>query len=511
MKTLKYTILLAAALAVAGNCAEAQITVSNRQSYSNSNGTRVIERVYGSNELVFYYDKTTHKNVFLFPWTKSSGTVNKFSFPDESGPQGSFYYTINDIVVIGEMCYFCGKKKFENGYEYDLNNIPHVVFDSVGFVGRFSLSNVTSFMGSSLKYQVRTLDGTVNILRMDKHTDINSDTLLAMVGVTNDLTNGVARTTCLVFMHGAGSSWHYNVRKSSNDSETFTDIVFTDKYVVAVSKLQGDSLKFCLRGGSLHDVYGSDDYSALDDMNQFNTSNMYVYSLGSLTPTWHYDNVQMKLCSIPATDQFHVAYETFFPNPIYGVTQNNVSVFQMDASLMPSNQNRIYMNLAQFVRNSISDTGTFADIALVPYTSSTALLHRTTNGSLKSILQIASWSPIGTVKSYTSSTETLKSIDVMDGRHVYGAGHAPGSNDNIVGFYQDANNFSTTCYDTTSHSAYPLYPVVTSAMATSTLIEHRNNDDLPWPSGGVQVNGTSIARGFPCTKVVYIIGPIINK
>lgn len=489
MKTLKYTILIAMVLAVTGNFVKAQ-TTSRIQSFDNAHGPRVITRVYSSGRLVHYFSKPDNKNVFLFPYPSiNNSNVRRFIFPTESNAQGSIYYTINDVTVIGGMCYFCGKKKFENGYQYDLNNNIIITYDSIGFVGRFQLSNLSS----AIKYQIRTISGTVNILRMDKHTDPNSDTLLAMVGVAND----IAKPTCLVFMHGSGSSWYYNVRKSTDASETFTDIVFTSKYVVAVSKLQGESLKFCLRSADIDDAYCLHDYSTLNNLKQFNTSTLYDPYSSNQSPTWHYDNVQMRMCKIPESDEFCVAYESFYPYPWYGITKNSISLYRMEMSQFYSNQ--ITMTNAQLVRGDISDTGTFADIEFVSYANSTALLHQTSNGSIKSILQLASWSTIGALSSCKSSTESLKSMDVSNNRYLYAAGNIPGNSNMIAKIFQDEAFPSNSCFDQVSLTALQLSPMIIPNTLTPNLSEQVSGY-VTWASGGVQVNVTSDSRSILCPQ-----------
>lgn len=490
MKIFRYTILLMLALIAGGNYVEAQ-TTSRIQSFNSARGSRTITRVQGSTRLVHYFSKPDNRNVFLFPPTSlNNSSVKRFIFPVESTPQGNIYYTINDIVIVGDMCYFCGKKKFENGYQYDLNNNIIIMYDSVGFVGRFSISNANSI----LKYTIRSINGTVNILRMDIHTDLNSDTLLAMVGVTN----GVTKTSCLVFMNGAGSSWYYNVRKSTNTLETITDITFIEKHVVAVSKLQGEPQKFYLRSSEIDDI-NNYQYSALDNLKQYNTVSMYDPYSSPYSPTWHYDNVQMRLCRVSNDYDFYVAYESFLPNPLYGLAKNSISLYHMEIS--QANSNQINMLNAQLVRGDMVDTGTFVDIASVPYTNSTALLHQTTNSSatVKSILQLASWSTIGALSSLVSSTETLKSIDVLNNRYVYSAGNIPGNNDMIFKLYQDALYPSSSCLNSANLLALPLSLTATQDILATPLVQH-HSESATWASGGTQVNVTNDIRSILCSQ-----------
>lgn len=355
-------------------------------------------------------------------------------------------------------------------------------------------------------YSMRTITGTVDIKRMDKYTDENrSDTLLVMAGVANNAT----RSSCLIFMKGAGSSWQSHVRLASSMSETFTDVIFTAKSIVAVSREQGENLKFYLRSAITEEVFDNQYYSDLNNRNEFNTGSMYIGSVPNTTPTWHYDNVQMRLCSIPELDEFCVAYESFFPNPTYGVTKNNISLYKMDATDANINMNRIDMLSAQFVNGDISDTGTFTDMSFLSYNNSTLLLHQTTSGTAtsKSILQFASWSNIGTITNSVTPDISFKSVDVKDGRYVYASGIIPGSNDRVVRYYQDINYLNSingACYDTMALNAYALTPNQISTISSQTLQWHAATS-LLWGTAHT-VNATSAFFMDNCLHAAWIIG-----
>ena len=506
MKYLKYCVLLIMVLVFIQHHIQAQSVISSESVLSNLSGIRTISRVFGSpaKTMTYYYEKTSYKNVFVFPNTSPFNMANRFALPDEAGVGGGITYTINDIVIIGEMCYFCGKKKFENGYQYDLNNNIIIMYDSVGFVGRFSLSNVTPSSGASLKYSMRTIAGTLDIKQMDKYTSVNrQDTLLGMTGVAND----ASKTSCLIFMKGAGSAWQSHVRLASSTTETFTDVIFTDKRIVAVSRKQGETMKFYLRSAITEDVFDNQLYSDLDDMNEFFTGGMHVW-FSSDTPTWHYDNVQMRLCSIPESDEFYVAHESFFPIPTYGVTKNNISLYKMDAQNAQYQMNRIDMPTAQFVEGDISDTGTFADMAFLNYNNSTStlLLHQTTNSTAtyKSILQVASWSNIGTITNLVNSSNSFKSIDVRENRYIYASGIMPGSNDKIVRLFQDAVFLGGSCYGTASLAAYEMTPCPIS-MVIATPLQWHSATSLQWGTSSM-VNATSVPVTDNCMKVSWTFG-----
>ena len=74
MKHLKSLILLMVILAYTNYRAQAQIVMSSDNSFSNLSGIRTISRSFGSpaKVMTYYYEKTTYKNVFVFPNSSSS-------------------------------------------------------------------------------------------------------------------------------------------------------------------------------------------------------------------------------------------------------------------------------------------------------------------------------------------------------------------------------------------------------------------------------------------------------
>ena len=93
--------------------------------------------------------------------------------------EGLISYKINDMRVIGYMCYFCGVRKYSHN---DPETGLHVT-DSIGFLGRFHLDSLG--FGQTVQYHLKLVRETKSLDRMATYAAGN-DTVIAMIGIVDE-------------------------------------------------------------------------------------------------------------------------------------------------------------------------------------------------------------------------------------------------------------------------------------------------------------------------------------
>lgn len=305
MNKLVLFALLFFVLSLAEGAGAQTVTFSRTRTLEKPRGEDVFVRFFGNNGDMLVYNRETNTNseVFTCRITPGHPSANRYVIPSENNMYGGVKYRVTDMEIVGQMCYFCGQKSyFVMGL--DMNGYPYMVPESRGFVGQISLDHMTDAQGSTA-HRMTELSFTKEVTRIDARIDPEApaDTLLALVGKSLD------NESCLVFSRVGSSPWDCWLVKSSDATECFTDVVFTDGEVVAASRFEGEHYLFGLRGALLADV-ANNDYTDLNTVYTFNTSNMLDYNLG-INTTWHTDDVDIRLSASSGRNMVNVAYESF--------------------------------------------------------------------------------------------------------------------------------------------------------------------------------------------------------
>ena len=255
---------------------EAQVAQSTQYYFPNSQGVNVIVRESATGVPVIYY-RALSSTRFAYG-DLSTGSVKEFSINDTILVGNRHIRTIvNDMRVIGDMCYFCGYRVYVHN-EYDPATGATII-DSIGILGRFYLD--PSGVLAPDRYDIRLINDTKCLNRMATHTS-RGDTMIVMTGIVSTAYSS-SSVSCLAVARvrntSSPDSWKYNVAYTgSNSEEVFTDIAIDTRYVVVASyrKVAGDEYSFYLRSAKREDVLVDDDYTDFNDRYQYNTSDTCV-------------------------------------------------------------------------------------------------------------------------------------------------------------------------------------------------------------------------------------------
>jgi len=455
MKNILYLslLILIACLPGVAEC-QSPTNCSRTRTLQKPRGEDVFVRFFGGNGdmLVHNYDMSAFTSVFTCRQTPTHPTANRYEIPIPANVYGPMSFRVLDMVVVGDMCFFCGRKRHAVGIEYGPDGNPYTVYVDRGFVGQVSLNHITDSPSGTANYRLTDLPDTKELTRIDVKVDpdVTSDTMLALVGTST------AGQSCLAFVNAGSGPWCYKVVTPTDATETFSDVVFTETYVTATSRYAGNSYLFGMRSAMINDIFVNNYYSDLDMVNTFNTSAM-VNVVTNINTTMQSGHGIIQLSPVPGTDEVNVGYESIALTPS-GNRENHTTLFLMDV-YMPGNT---YILNLQDVRSGVDGHGTFADMLTMKERNGVALLHRSTTGQPpRSVVQFASWATIGLSFSYAApDDEELTSIDKYGKDLLWAAGHRPDHQDSVVLFNQNLACPFVSCYTEIYPLAAPLAEMV---------------------------------------------------
>lgn len=339
---------------------------------------------------------------------------------------------INDMVIIDRICYFCGSQSdAQNGTK--------------GIVGRIDL-NQADFSSPSIKFNFLSLSSVKEFLRIDGTRSSLGD-CLALVGSSNNPTT----PSCAAFVLWHGTLWDYKICGLNDSDETLTDIVFTKngEKVVSVSRIDGKPYWFCLRGEWTDTAFNMLS-NTLTDYCQRNTIKTYGLTLPSSSnphPTWHYNDVDLRLvANLDKDEEVTVAYECFDDTRI--CDPQIVAMFKIDLSGFPLN---LAMNVIgqQAVFGYFNQPNTLADIKYILSDKTIGLLHRcgVCQDEISTVLQFPSWGYVGYLEALQVGPQEHFSLDVYNHSLVYLAGIDPSDN-RLLFFQQEKTELNHSCYFT---------------------------------------------------------------
>ena len=481
-KVLKNIVPLLVLLTMTDYTGYAQSTVVNSRTRTVSvpHGKDAIVRFFGSGGDMFVYntDLSSGTNVFTCRCTPTHPLANRYVMPVANNNIGQIRYSVDDIVVVDKMSFFCGT--ITTPYiAYDVNGNPYVAYDKMGYIGQMILNQMTNTPNGTVKYRTFKIKETKELKRIDAIVSPSkpTDTLLALVGTDSN------NKSCFMIMNmRATYGLTGEIQYAPNSGEEFTDMVFCGLNFAIASRFPNNHWVFGMRGGDIiQNYYNHIHTNDLYYQNLFNTAGMTDAFTGMNT-TWHYDNVDIRLCH-QKSNWVYLAYESFVGVPS-GFPESQTSLFLMEVNATSD----IQIITLQNVDSGVKDTGCFADMVYVPKGDHVALLHKNTKtySPLKSILQFPYLlgTPVGVVNTYAATDdETLTSLDIYNNEQVWAAGTRPNHNDSVVLFYQNAAYTGSSCYDQPNYHTAELHDIVKADRFGSSLsiiypLEIDNN--IPW-------------------------------
>ena len=333
----------------------------------------------------------------------ATNAVKMFVIPDTTFMNGYVSYTVKDMRVVDDMCYFCGVRIHEH-IEGSVS-----VTDSVGVLGRFSLS--PSGFAQQVKYDLKLIRETKSLDRMAAFADY-SDTVVAMIGIVN---NPASESCLAVARINSTAQWDYYVEYTDNSvvEEVFTDIAVDPKSVTIASyhkNAEGKS-HFNLRISDNYDVQ-HDTYSYFDILNRYTPILMSMpnpcYTL--VRP----DYAAVRLCTPPNESIVYAAFACYANNlpPVYPTGMCEIETVS-----------KILLS-AQIVQNTYTTPHTLVDVAYLDASmasgspATVALLHQT-DGLYKTVVEypyadISNYGPSPTALVQQKGDELLSSVYAHD-------------------------------------------------------------------------------------------------
>lgn len=399
-------IIITVGLAALHFSTQAQTLQSSEVDYYNGIiGDNVIIRAdLDMDASLIYYTDANNRSYFLYRMSGNPNTTYQYLWPNHTNIT-NLWYIINDMEINKDACFFCGAKVTRNQ-----NN----GFDTIGIVGRIDMPNAINNY-TNLGMSICPIPNTTVLTQMDISNN-SSAPQICIAGVER-LTQTVI--SCVAFVEWQ-NLWKYNVFRVFNTDETLTDITFTNdgNKVVAVSRLNNEHFKFVLRCDYASNLFvfspippPSSGPGGFSRRFYFNTSGLTLLSSTSTNPTWHDNDVTIRIVSHIDPNYITVAYECV-DNTKVCESQHQVAMFKVDISNVPLGYS-MSIDKQQMVHGYFNEDATFVDMQ---YWSSSedrfALLHRL-DGSPNNLssLSFPVWDSYGHMPALFSDQEIIQSID----------------------------------------------------------------------------------------------------
>lgn len=391
--------------------------VSSEYDFSCQRGTKTIVRAV-ANDYSLTYNDTTDGSKNHFTYRKQTGTTGyQAKLIPPLSINGAIRYKINDMCVIGKMCYFCGQilTPMEPTMPPVGPNFPvrdDAEYTSKGFIGRFNINacNIPTFPST---YATVNINNTYSLNRMDYYVE-GSDTTLAFVGQLDSDTTRTCVVSCSV-SNPAGTSPSYMVKYSEDTNEFFTDVVVTEKQIALVSRNNADNHTFYIR------------YDFHNNWSQFSLSDLdirYAIGISSVPSTdysWRRNDADIRACCIPGSDFINVAYECNSTGGD-GSSMYNSALFKIEL-FRPLN-----LIASRCVSGRYRNYNCFKDIAYLTCDNSVALLFSDPTENLaQSRLFLMNWPAISSTMSLRIRNKNVETMDIYNGRYIYMGGKYTGT------------------------------------------------------------------------------------
>lgn len=438
------TIIALTGCLISSFTASAQtVQASEVDYYPNEIGDNVIIRadsIWGGS--LIYYTDATDRSYFIYRMPGNSVTTYKFHWPNHSSINNE-KYIINDMETSREDCFFCGSKITRN-----LTG----GFDTIGIVGRVNLHNIIG-TPPSIDFDFCPISSIKEFTQMDIWG--TSIIRISIVGLGH--LSPLHYVPCAAFVEFQ-PQWNYNIVRIGVSDETLTDIAFSEdgNKVVSVSRLKNQPYKFVLRCDFASNLFvftpipGTTPPYFFRSRNVFNTSGLTLASSANTDPTWHEENVAIRIVGHNDPQHFTVAYECVDETNVCE-SKRMVAMFKIDVTYSPAGH---LMSVAdqQVVHGYLEDPETFVDMRYWFNTQDRfVLLHRSDNSHRNlSVLSFPLWGSYGQRPTLLADQELFQSVDCLYDCIVMGGKRL---NDNTIIFSsQNTVYHETSCHMTKPHA-----------------------------------------------------------
>ena len=345
---------------------------------------------------------------------------------------GQISYTVNDMKIFGNCCFFCGKMNVPT--EPD---IPPVIDRSLfttekGYLACLYLDSIEDPNNPNIRCRFSYIENTHEMNKMAIFPNI-SDTAIALIG-RYDTTDP---TSCLVKVIGNASSWRYRIYFFPDTTETLTDIAITDKSLVTASRFGGETTTFGLRYIDPYVFFQSNNITDYETLNKFNTQNLLIDPPLPPSTAWHRNNAIIRLVPIPSSNNVIVGQECHYITNNQGYFDSYIHFYLIKGD-DPSN---ITMNKALRYFCAIQDPDVLYELRYIPdkYNSKNdkiVILEKAPNSqSCPGNLDIISWDNNSLLR-YFNGWIVPSALDIAPNNHVWVGGVNKADN-TIVQYCQD--------------------------------------------------------------------------
>ena len=376
---------------------KAQTVLSAQYVLPSCRGLNVIVRESSAGlPVIAYRHVYINTGVGILYGDMATNNAKMFVIPDTTFVDGALGYTIKDMRVVGDMCYFCGMRVRDH---FDGSSF---VTDSVGVLGRFRLPPLG--FDKLVKYDLKLIDETKSLDRMAAFAG-NSDTVLAMIGIVNNPASESCLTVARVNYAG---QWDYYVEYTDNSvvEEVFTDIAVDHDNVTIASYHRNTEGRnhFNLRISSNYDVR-HDTYSYFDILNEYTPTSISMES--SCYTLARPDYAAVRLCAEPNESKVHAAFACYTDNtlPVYPTAMCEIETVS-----------KVLLS-AQIVQKTYLTAHTLVDMAYIETSlvsggpAAVALLHQT-DGMYKTVVEYP-YANIGSYGSYPQALMQQKTDEML--------------------------------------------------------------------------------------------------
>lgn len=303
-------------------------TISELGYYPSVNGDNALIQHYvvgtDTGAVIYYSDASAHYIV------GSLGSRNyRYTLPQPIVQSGQFPCEINDMVLVGNTLFLCGNmtELSEEDSYYTMDGHYFAVYDTIGFMMTVDVTDVVNASSPNIRAKYKGFRDMSEFNQIAVQL-AGSDTLIGMVGADEGI-------SCLVCLTMTGSGVSPIVRKYAmpDTTEVLTDLVFTGKSFVTVSRFGGEAYTFGVRFTDPWELFYNYDISDYSRLTKFDTEGM---TCGNCANTWHKNDVTIRLVDVGIGSEVVVAYDSRYSymSGGYSAFSGYVPFFYVDGSDM---------------------------------------------------------------------------------------------------------------------------------------------------------------------------------
>ena len=398
--------------------------------------------INGDNALIQHFVSGTDTNAVIY-YKKGSahyiiGTSDSYNYryalPQPVTQTGWFPYEIKDMVLAGKTLFLCGNMREiseENSY-YTMEGQYMPVYNTYGFLATVNVADVLNPGSPNIHVDYKCFRSVSEFNQIAVQL-AGSDTLIGMLGTNID-------TSCLVCLTMGSPSVGQIMKKYAmpDTTEVLTDLVFTGKSFVTVSRFGGEHYTFGVRFEDPWILFYNGTLSNYGQLTKFDTEGM---TCNNNANTWHKNDATIRLIDVGMGNEVIVAYDGrhYFTSGPYYTFSGCTPFFRVDGGNMWYPVLRDAKSLP-----GVPDTlEVFKDMKYNADDNSIAILRRSLQNNYASSVMLFSWGASSAREIYSIS-EDMSSFDILGNNLIAVAN--PRENNSLEKFWKDTRYATVGCF-----------------------------------------------------------------